>query len=29
MSNDNLAVPELATVEIKGMTRSAFIVRGA
>jgi hypothetical protein len=29
MSNDNLAVPELATVEIKGLTRSAFIVRGA
>jgi hypothetical protein len=29
MKSDNLAVPELATVEIKGMTRSAFIVRGA
>jgi len=29
MSNNNLAVPELATVEIKGMTRSAFILRGA
>jgi hypothetical protein len=29
MKNENLAVPELATVEIKGMTRSAFIVRGA
>lgn len=29
MSNDNLAVPELATVEIKGMTRSAFILKGA
>jgi hypothetical protein len=29
MRSNDLAVPELATVEIKGMTRSAFIVRGA
>jgi hypothetical protein len=29
MKNEDLAVPELATVEITGMTRSAFIVRGA
>ncbi|MBA2256697.1 MAG: ferritin-like domain-containing protein [Thermoleophilaceae bacterium] len=27
MSNSNLVVPELATVEIKGMTRSAFLLR--
>ena len=27
MSNSNLAVPGLATVEIRGMTRSAFILR--
>jgi rubrerythrin len=29
MNENNLAVPELATVEITGMTRSAFILRGA
>ncbi|MDX6639485.1 MAG: hypothetical protein QOF12_496 [Solirubrobacteraceae bacterium] len=29
MNNENLAVPELATVEIQGITRSAFILRGA
>jgi hypothetical protein len=29
MNNENLAVPELATVEIKGHTRAAFIMRGA
>ena len=29
MKNENLAVPELATVEITGMTRHAFILRGA
>ncbi|MCW2967971.1 MAG: ferritin-like protein [Solirubrobacteraceae bacterium] len=29
MNNENLAVPELATVEITGLTRSAFILRGA
>ena len=29
MSNEHLAVPELATVEIEGMTRSSFILKGA
>jgi rubrerythrin len=29
MSNEHLAVPELATVEIQGVTRGAFILRGA
>jgi rubrerythrin len=29
MNNENLAVPELATVEIQGHTRAAFILRGA
>ena len=29
MSNKNLAAPEMATVEIHGMTRSSFILRGA
>jgi hypothetical protein len=29
MNNENLAVPELATVEIQGITRGAFILRGA
>jgi hypothetical protein len=29
MNNENLAVPELATVEIHGLTRGAFILRGA
>jgi len=29
MSNQHLAVPELATVEIEGMTRSSFILKGA
>ncbi len=29
MNNENLAVPELATVDIQGHTRSAFIMRGA
>lgn len=29
MSNSNLVVPQLATVEIKGMTRSAFVLRSA
>jgi hypothetical protein len=29
MNNENLAVPELATVEIQGHTRQAFILRGA
>ena len=29
MNNQNLAVPELATVEIHGMNRQAFILRGA
>lgn len=29
MSKQNLVVPELATTEINGMTRSAFILRGA
>ncbi len=27
MSNSNLVVPELATVQVKGMTRSAFLLR--
>jgi rubrerythrin len=27
MSNSNLVVPQLATVEVKGMTRGAFILR--
>lgn len=29
MSNESLVVPELGATEIKGMTRSAFILRGA
>jgi rubrerythrin len=29
MSNKDLAVPELATVEIHGLTRGAFILKGA
>ena len=29
MSNDKLAVPELAAIEIEGMTRQSFMVRGA
>jgi len=29
MSDSNLVVPKLATVEIKGMTRSAFMLRSA
>ena len=29
MSNSDLSAPELAAVEVDGMTRSAFIVRGA
>ena len=29
MSNSNLVVPALATVEVRGMTRSAFMLRGA
>jgi rubrerythrin len=29
MRNEDLAVPELATVEIKGVTRGAFILKGA
>jgi hypothetical protein len=29
MRNEDLAVPELATVEIKGFTRGAFILKGA
>jgi rubrerythrin len=29
MNNEHLAVPELATVEIHGITRGAFILRGA
>lgn len=29
MTNSHLAVPELAAVEVRGMTRSAFILRGA
>lgn len=29
MSDSNLAVPELAAVEIHGMTRSAFMLKGA
>ena len=28
MSESNLAVPELATVEVKGTTRSSFLLRG-
>ena len=29
MSNENLIHPELAQIEVKGMTRSSFLVRGA
>lgn len=29
MNNKNLAVPEMATVEIHGMTRGSFILKGA
>jgi rubrerythrin len=29
MSDSRLAVPELATVEVQGMTRSAFMLKGA
>ena len=29
MNNENLAVPELAAVDIQGHTRGAFIARGA
>lgn len=29
MNNQNLAVPEMATVEIHGMTRGSFILKGA
>ena len=29
MSRENLAVPELAAIDVKGVTRQSFIVRGA
>ena len=29
MTNSDLAVPELAAIDVRGMTRSSFIVRGA
>src|SRR6476646_7292077 len=28
MTDSNMAIPELATIEVKGTTRSAFLVRG-